>query len=148
MWWLWNFTLIAAITINSFMIPYGIGFEFDFAFHPLIIFGVVVYIIDIPVRIRTGITKNHKITTDTKIIFKDYLSKWLLLDVLAAFPFEYIMIIAKNESSARYVMLFRLIKLGRLIETAQICRKNSRSSYSMGCFFLSLFSLYGFLLHW
>jgi len=45
-------------------------------------------------------------------------------------------------------MLLKLLKLGRLVETVEIVRNNSRSSYSIACYFLSLFFLYGFLMHW
>jgi hypothetical protein len=56
MWWIWNLTLCAAITANCIMIPYGLGYLSNFWNHPLIIFGWVVYSVDIPVRLRTGIT--------------------------------------------------------------------------------------------
>jgi len=95
LWFLWNIMLIFSISVNAIMIPYGIGFEFDFSLHPLLIFGLVVYILDIPIRIRTGILNNHKISTDSNAIFRDYLNKWLLLDVITTFPFEFVLILAK-----------------------------------------------------
>lgn len=55
-WWIWNLILITAITINILLIPYGIGFETNFSTHPLIIFSLIVYLIDIPVRIRSGMS--------------------------------------------------------------------------------------------
>jgi hypothetical protein len=45
-------------------------------------------------------------------------------------------------------MLLRLLKIGRLVETTQIFIKNTRSRFAMACFFLSLFLLQGFLMHW
>jgi hypothetical protein len=69
LWWLWNACLFTATTINAVMIPYGIGFEQDYALHSLIIASFVVYLIDIPIRIRTGITKTSRITADTHLIF-------------------------------------------------------------------------------
>ena len=146
MWWIWNTILVFAIATNIILIPYGIGFEGDYATHPLIIFGVIVYMCDIFVRMRTAITNDNKICTDVNAIFEDYLNKWLLLDVIATFPFEYIFI-ATKDSGLRLVMLLKLLKIGRLIETVNIFMRNTRSSFSMSCFFLSLFVLYGILMH-
>lgn len=71
-----------------------------------------------------------------------------MLDLLATFPFEYVMIMTNNTESARYVLLFRLLKVGRLVETCEIVRKNSRHSISTFCFFMELFCLFGYLMHW
>jgi hypothetical protein len=49
-------TLVVAIVMNSLIIPYGIGFEQNFSTSPFIIFAFLVYVIDIPVRMRTGVT--------------------------------------------------------------------------------------------
>ncbi len=70
-----------------------------------------------------------------------------MLDVISTFPFEYVLLFTSNGDSARYVMLFKLLKLGRLYETMEIIRKNSRHSYSVGTFFFAVFCLYGILVH-
>lgn len=63
-WWIWNLLLITAIVINLLMIPYGIGFEANFSTNPFIIFSLIIYIIDIPVRLRSGMASNAKISID------------------------------------------------------------------------------------
>ena len=98
-------------------------------------------------RMRTGVTTKYRVTNDFKIIWGHYFTKWLLLDVIATFPFEYILTASGNIVTARWIMLLKLLKLGRLYETIKIFMENSRSSYSMICYFISLFFLYGFLLH-
>ena len=107
----------------------------------------IIYVLDIPMRMRTGVTTKYRVTNDFKIIWGDYFTKWLLLDVIATFPFEYILTASGNIVTARWIMLLKLLKLGRLYETIKIFMENSRSSYSMICYFISLFFLYGFLLH-
>lgn len=147
-WWLWNLALIVAIMINSILVPYGIGFEHNYAMDPFIIISFIIYLIDIPVRVRTGVTESEKITIENRPILKSYLDKWILIDVLATFPFEYVFTIAGSPEEAKYVLLFRLLKVGRLIETAEVIRKNSRHSYSTACFFMELFTMFYILLHW
>lgn len=101
----------------------------------------IVYFIDIPIRMKTGITADYRITTDTHIIVKDYLNRWLILDIISTFPYEYFLNSLGIQDGAKYVMLLRLLKIGRLVETAQIFIKNTRSRFAMACFFLSLFML-------
>ena len=55
MWWIWNAILTVAIIINFLLIPYGIAFNEYFWNHPLIIFAWIIYMFDIPVRLRTAI---------------------------------------------------------------------------------------------
>jgi len=49
-------------------------------------------------------------------ITRSYIDKWLLLDVLAVFPFEYVFSATGDIETARYLLLFRLLKVGRLYE--------------------------------
>lgn len=39
------------------------------------------------------------------------------MDVLATFPFEYFLTLSGNFIAARWFMLLKLLKIGRLIET-------------------------------
>lgn len=148
MWWIWNLTLCAAITTNCIMIPYGLGYLSNFWNHPLIIFGWVVYSVDIPVRLRTGITSEHRITIDSNYSLRDYVNKWLLLDVITAFPYEYMLMGTGEGANVPYVLLVRMLKFFRLVEFSEIIRKNSRHSISTATFFLQLFALYFFMTHW
>lgn len=111
--------LVTAIIINSLMVPYQLGYEQDYTEHPLILFCLIVYIFDIPVRLRTGVSHN-KISIDTRDITRSYLDKWLMLDVLAVFPFEHVFLATGDIEIARYLLLFRLLKVGRLYEVLQI----------------------------
>lgn len=147
LWWAWNILLAAAITVNAVLVTFGIGFDRDFATHPLLIAAFVVHLFDIPIRMRTGVLNDQTISTDMDAVLKQYLERWLLLDILATFPYEYFLTFSGNYGAARWFMLLKLLKMGRLHETIQIFRQNARSSYSMYAFFVSLFMLYFFLLH-
>ena len=107
--------LVTAIIINSLIVPYQLGYEQDYTEHPLILFGLIVYIFDIPVRLRTGVSLD-KICLDSREITRSYLDRWLMLDVLAVFPFEHVFLATGDTEIARYLLLFRLLKVGRLYE--------------------------------
>jgi hypothetical protein len=49
--------------------------------------------------------------------------------------------------TVRWVLLLRLLKLGRIYETINVGRKNCRSSFSMAWFFIFMFALHGILIH-
>lgn len=69
---------------------------------------------------------------------KSYFDKWLLIDIIATFPYEYIYIAIANLDGARYVLLFRLLKIGRFVEVLEVVRKNSRHSLSTLMFFINI----------
>jgi hypothetical protein len=49
----------------------------------------VIYLIDIPMRMRTGVTDATKICLEPKQILNYYVNNWLILDIIATFPIEY-----------------------------------------------------------
>jgi len=101
------------------MVPYQLGFDQDYTENPLILFCLIVYIFDIPVKLRTGVS-NNKISIDTRDITRSYFNKWLMLDVLSVFPFEHVFLATGDIEIARYLLLFRLLKVGRLYEVLQV----------------------------
>jgi len=128
MWWCWNLILSCAIFANCVIIPYGIGFEQIFWNHPAIIISWIIYAFDIPIRARTAIV-NGELTTDSQAIFRFYINKWLIIDVISMFPFEYFLVATRNKELVPYVLLLRILKLGRLVEISEIIRNNTRFSY-------------------
>ena len=57
------------------------------------------------------------------------MNKWLIIDVISMFPFEYFLVATRNKELVPYVLLLRILKLGRLVEISEIIRNNTRFSY-------------------
>jgi hypothetical protein len=72
---------------------------------------------------------------------------WMLPDFISTFPFEYVIAATNSADAARYFMLLRLIKVGRLYETFEVIRKNTRYSYSIACFFVEVFFFFWGVYH-
>jgi len=53
--YIWNAILLVAFTYVSFKVLFGVGWDRSYAFDPLLILAEIIYIIDIPVRMYTGI---------------------------------------------------------------------------------------------
>jgi hypothetical protein len=48
--------MLAACSYVLFLVPYGIGFKEDFGFDAPLIICQIIFAVDIPLRMRTGIT--------------------------------------------------------------------------------------------
>lgn len=123
-WYLWNAIMIIAFTYVLFVVPYGIGFKEDHGFDPLLIVCQVLFAIDIPLRMRTGITEPKHITTNLQQIFNYYINTWLFYDMLASIPIEYVLQVYYPVIS-RWIMLLKFFKIFRLYESIQIYLLNT-----------------------
>jgi hypothetical protein len=114
--YVWNAIMIIAFTYVLFVVPYGIGFKEDHGFDPLLIVCQVLFAVDIPLRMRTGITEPKHITTNLQQIFTYYINTWLFYDMLASIPIEYVLQVYYPVIS-RWIMLLKFFKVFRLYES-------------------------------
>lgn len=141
----WFAIISLAILTQTVLVTYGVGFDQNVQFEPAYFVCTVIYMIDIPVRIRTGVTDATKICLEPRQILNYYVNHWLILDVLATVPFEYCTYYWHDELN-RYLMLLKVLKLGRCLENLTIIRSNTNQSIFMG-FFMFLFVCFGFASH-
>lgn len=64
LFYLWNTVILIAFTYIFILVPYGIAFDLDYGDDPGLIVCQIIYIIDMPLRMRTGITQPKRITVD------------------------------------------------------------------------------------
>ena len=76
------------------------------------------------------------------------MDKWIVLDLITFMPFEYALSVSGNQHLVPYVLLLRLLKFGRLVETFEIIRHNSRHSINQYTYFLDIFALFFLITHW
>lgn len=114
--YMWNAIMILAFTYVLFVVPYGIGFKEDHGFDPLLIVCQVLFAVDIPLRMRTGITEPKHISTNLQQIFTYYINTWLFYDMLASIPIEYVLQVYYPVIS-RWIMLLKFFKVFRLYES-------------------------------
>ena len=82
-----------------------------------------VIVIDIILTVFTAYKdQDDKVIDSPCIIFKQYLKSWLLLDILAVFPFELVMNTKQEESGGGYTDLFALLRLPRLYRLIRVAR--------------------------
>eukprot|EP01135_Chromosphaera_perkinsii_P008461 Nk52_evm29s1360 gene=Nk52_evmTU29s1360 len=113
-----GYLMLTFLAFDLFMIPYIIAFgpqgdEGGAAdmFNIWYALGDILYILNILVNARTGIIVQGKVTYDKKLIMRNYINTFLLVDVLAAIPLDLMFI---GHQYQAYVRMNRLLRGKRL----------------------------------
>lgn len=141
----WATIFGTAFLAQMILITYGVGFDQNVLFNPVYIVCTFIYIVDMPFRAKTGATNPQNICLVPEQIMNYYINKWLILDILAILPIEYITYFYSEELT-RYLLLIKLVKLGRIIENMIMIKSNTNQSVFFG-FYLFLFVLFGVASH-
>ena len=109
------------------MVPFSIALNFDFygIFYVVDIIAILIYCIDIFMRAKTAVTSPDAVCLDKQAILRYYVNSWLIMDLLAAIPFEYFILPFTSLVSLdfiHYVRLFRLFKTARFIELLKLVK--------------------------
>mmetsp|Transcript_51933 Transcript_51933/g.121570 ORF Transcript_51933/g.121570 Transcript_51933/m.121570 type:complete len:958 (-) Transcript_51933:139-3012(-) len=121
-WLLIGFVFIIA---EAYLIPLIVSFDIqattdDEAFFTLMSFINTYFIFDVPINFLTGYVDNRgEIVMQPEKIAKRYASSWLLGDVLAAIPWEWILT-AEEASAARFTRGFRFLRAHRLLRLTRL----------------------------
>jgi hypothetical protein len=93
---IWNAIIIAVVVYDYFMVIFAIAFDFPVVdeFQIVDIVCICLLAADIFMRANTAVTTPNKFCSDKEKVFSHYLNTWLLLDVVAFFPFCYFLKLA------------------------------------------------------
>lgn len=141
----WAFVVGTAFLAQLVLITYGVGFDQDVLFNPVYICCTVIYLADMPFRAKTGATNPEHICLVPEQIMQYYINKWLILDILSILPIEYITYFY-SATLTRYLLMLKLVKLGRIYENMIMVKSNTNQSVFFG-FYLFLFVLFGVASH-
>ncbi|XP_066575841.1 potassium/sodium hyperpolarization-activated cyclic nucleotide-gated channel 1-like [Amia ocellicauda] len=124
--------------LNLLAIPIGIAFldsEHHFrAWEIFNLFSDTVFVLDILVNFRMGVITDQKVILQPKEIRHHYLKSWFALDLISAFPLDYIILIAKSfeehsdtssfsaSKLVRVIMFARIFSLARLLRVSKLWR--------------------------
>ena len=129
----WDLFMLMILLLNVIFLPVAISF-FEDAINPVWLlftsFSDLVFIADVVLNFWTGIiTKENVVILDMKEVRKMYAKRWLILDVVSIFPFDYITLILVETLSinalfqaSRVLRLLRLIKLLSLLRLFRVVR--------------------------
>ena len=142
------------------MVPYQLALNYDI-YHengiwyllPDIIFSVG-FILDIFVRARIAFVINDRdesdIVVDQDKIQAYYVNNILIFDLLAAIPFDYLLLpfgqFGLSYELLRFLRILKFLKMKRIVETIRIVKKHSNISNALITFVLFFF-VYAILSH-
>ena len=89
----WDLVCLVFIIYQSILIPFRLCFEVD-ASGALFYFETIIdvsFMIDIIVNFNTGFYKKGYLVMKRKEIIKNYMKTWFFLDLLASFPYSWIL---------------------------------------------------------
>lgn len=146
--YIWDLLIAMLATYCSIEIPFRLVMNYpansliSFADHLVII----AFIADLFVNFRSSIMRNGKWTADPKIISKKYLASWFIIDLIAAIPFEYILLHAASP-------LFLMARLPKMLKLFNLINFKSKWEYTInfnpGLIRLALFFYFmGIGIHW
>ena len=126
----WNVLLTMMIFYDTFTVPFTIALNYDIEgiWLAIDVIAILIYMIDIFMRSRTAITKSLQLCLDRSQVMHHYVNSWLILDILACLPIEYIMLSFSSPSLSdytRYLRLLRLLKFGRFYELSRLIQTQS-----------------------
>ena len=72
-----------------------------------------------------AVARKREIEIDREKLFRLYIKKYFLYDLLSTIPFDYVVLSISDNISVRYFRLHRFLKIYRLFETEGIFRKHT-----------------------
>ncbi|CAL8098242.1 unnamed protein product [Calicophoron daubneyi] len=110
------------------------------------LFVDVMFIIDIFINFRTTyVNKNDELVSHPCRIAIHYLKGWLLIDVVAAIPFDLLLFGAETDDM---ITLIGLLKTARLLRLVRVVRKLDRYSEYGAAVLLLLMATFVLIAHW
>lgn len=147
---IWNAFLLAAFTYNLVMVTYTIGGDVNFhswLFYLIDWIAILIFLGDMWMRVHTALTSYKEISLDKGMVLQYYLDNFLITDLLATVPFEYIMLAFSVDLMwCRWIRLLRLLKFIRVLEIRLITKFHANINLNLFTIF-QLFVIYGSAAH-
>ncbi|XP_023211953.1 potassium voltage-gated channel subfamily H member 6-like isoform X1 [Centruroides sculpturatus] len=116
---------------------------------PIMIIDLIVdvmFIIDILINFRTTyINSNDEVVSHPGKIAVHYLKGWFLIDVVAAIPFDLLLVGSETDETTT---LIGLLKTARLLRLVRVARKIDRYSEYGAAVLLLLMATFALVAHW
>lgn len=134
----WDIVIASMILWSCIVIPFRIGFSVEATgiFFVLDIFVDFCFAIDMLLSFRTTfyLVKHKCHVAVPDLIAKHYLRTWFVVDFLATFPLDKILLTlafdSNNSASSTSARTLKLVRTVRLVRLAKIVKILSRSSFS------------------
>ena len=150
---MWNFLMLLVITFTAIEAPLRLVTKqmppFWAQLAELLI--TLLFALDVVFHFFCPILKEGRWVHDRKVLSRVYLKGWFVCDLIAALPLE--LILGFILPSARFVLLLKVIHLGRLVKLARLWYYRGHFEYFLNInssIFRLVFFFYllGLISHW
>eukprot|EP01083_Nonionella_stella_P131742 400458_1 len=116
---IWNALIMSMLLYSLIDVPYTLAFDIHYlGWHELVI--DIIFLTDIVLTFRTATFDEYdelKLETDPKIIAKNYVLSWFVIDLLSSIPFE---VLSWDEEYTTFFKFLRTLKLLRLVRLIKL----------------------------
>lgn len=149
----WTVIVLFALIYTATVMPYLLAFSDDIPYRWLIVEMVfdIIFAIDFGLNFNIAYYDKYDLVVSRAKILKNYATGWMILDLMACFPFSLISLISSGESTnegkllkiaklPRVTRIIRIFRLVKVIKTAKFVkwynetmeRLNISSTFSRG----------------
>ncbi|GFT40920.1 potassium voltage-gated channel subfamily H member 6 [Nephila pilipes] len=149
----WDWIILLLVIYTAIFTPYVAAFLLNEERldndGPIVIIDLIVdvmFIIDILINFRTTyVNSNDEVVSHPGKIAVHYLRGWFFIDVVAAIPFD-LLLVGKNSDET--TTLIGLLKTARLLRLVRVARKIDRYSEYGAAVLLLLVATFALIAHW
>ncbi|KAL5289568.1 KCNH7 family protein [Megaselia abdita] len=156
----WDWLILLLVMYTAIFTPYVAAFLLDemelnssknkfFSTDPIALIDLIVdvtFIVDILINFRTTfVTSQDEIVSHPGRIAVHYLSGWFLIDLVAAIPFDLLLV---GNDTDETTTLIGLLKTARLLRLVRVARKIDRYSEYGAAVLILLMATFALIAHW
>ena len=122
---IWNPLLIVLFCWTAIVAPFKMAFIESVSMYWMIIDETInlIILIDIFITFRKAYRdKDDRLVDDPRKITANYVKTWFVLDVLAVFPWHWVLPKAGGRESQQYSTMFQLLRLPKLYKLIRVAR--------------------------
>lgn len=148
---LWDISIVILVLYNVLILPMqiGLGLRAYWLLNGIDNLANILFGIDIILNFFTGfISESNKLVMNPKMIAKNYLKSWFLLDVLATFPFEWPLLIFGGKGADINVNVLSILKTPRILRLGRILKFMENLKSANIWRIIRLFVMFFLSAHW
>jgi len=128
----WDVFIMMLIFYDLIIVPLRFSFEFELSSGLVVLENLIIafFLLDIVFNFSTGYYAKGLLVLERKAIVKHYLKGWFWIDIIASFPYAWIIPQSEEDGSGndvvvllRFVRFLRLIRLVRVLKLKRLFRK-------------------------
>ncbi|XP_011876582.1 PREDICTED: potassium voltage-gated channel subfamily H member 2 isoform X2 [Vollenhovia emeryi] len=158
----WDWIILLLVMYTAIFTPYVAAFVLSdpdynnrknkkYSDDPIVIIDFIVdvtFIVDIIINFRTTfVNSNDEVVSHPGKIAVHYLKGWFIIDLVAAIPFD-LLLVGSDTGSDETTTLIGLLKTARLLRLVRVARKIDRYSEYGAAVLLLLMATFALIAHW